>query len=321
MLPFKTLIKTYKKRLLRRMPQEGSFPTAISGVELHRRDTPTEPGTYFMTPRILLLVQGCTHTVVGATDYYCREGDLLVAGVGLPNTSRISDVAPEGPAMSMCLDLDKALVAQLIMDMPTKDVHESPAGTGFTVQPLEVEILDAFVRMEALLDTPEHIPTLAPMIIREIHYRLLVGPSGDILRTLYTYGSKKNNVVRALAWLEENYQKPLRVDFLAEMVHMSSCTFHRYFKETTSLSPLQYQKTLRLHEAQRLMFFENMDVNRACEAVGYESLTQFTREYKRLFGEPPYRNITQLKRRHGVESAYPRSFGKKQPRRSNRRRR
>ena len=142
-----------------------------------------------------------------------------------------------------------------------------------------MDVLDAFLRLTELLDTPDQIPVLAPMIVREIHYRLLVGPRGRFLRAVNTAGSRGNRIAKAIAWLRNNYKEPLQVDELARKVNMAPSTFHRHFKQITTLSPLQYQKRLRLYEAQRLMLVENEYDSSACLAVGYESPTQFNREY------------------------------------------
>lgn len=295
------LMEEYKVRLRKRAPYEGNFSTPISGLDIHRRDAPTTPTRCFVKPEIALLVQGCKNLLVGTEEYFCRENQLLIAGLDLPNTSAIIEVEPGKPTMSMTLELDTALIAQLCLEVPPNSSPDAVNPNGIMIQPLDASILEAFLRLDALLDTPEHISVLAPMIVREIHYRLLVGPDGNQLRALHTFGSQKNQVVRAVSWLNENYSKPLQVEALADMVHMASCTFHRHFKEITSLSPLQYQKRLRLHEAQRLMIMEDLDANSACIAVGYESLPQFTREYKRLFGEPPRRNVTRWQREHERE--------------------
>jgi len=146
-----------------------------------------------------------------------------------------------------------------------------------------------------LLEKPEQIPVLAPLIIREIHYRLLIGAQGERLRMINMLGTQSNQIARTITWLRDNYKEPLQVDELARKVNMATSTFHRHFRLVTTLSPLQFQKRLRLYEAQRLMLVENEDAAIAALAVGYESPTQFNREYKRQFGEPPHRHVSQLR--------------------------
>lgn len=282
--------------VLGQLPEPGSYATAIEGVDVHRRDTATMPENCLYLPRIVKIVQGRKRSVVGDEEYFYGENDIFVAGVDMPNTSNIFEASPKKPCMSISIDLDRNLIAQLAMEMPDAAPIDDDAANGLLVQPVDAEMLDAFIRLAKLLEQPERIPILAPMIIREIHYRVLIGPGGEKLRSLYTYGSQKNQIARAISWVKDNFKERFTIEELAGRVHMATSTFHRRFKETTTVSPLQFQKRLRLHEAQRLMIIDDLDANSACEAVGYESLTQFNREYKRLFGEPPRRNITRWQR-------------------------
>jgi transcriptional regulator GlxA family with amidase domain len=155
-------------------------------------------------------------------------------------------------------------------------------------------VLDALLRFTDLLEQPAQQAVLAPLLIREIHYRLLLGPLGNQLRMIHTQGSQSNQIAQVITWLKSNYKKPLNVTELAKQVNMAPSTFHRHFRELTTLSPLQYQKQLRLSEAQRLMLVDRRDVGSAGYAVGYESLTQFNREYKRMFGAPPRQDVQRI---------------------------
>ena len=166
---------------------------------------------------------------------------------------------------------------------------------GLSVADVDPDILHAFLRLVELLEKPEQIPILGPLIVREIHYRLLIGPQGEFLRRLNTLGTQSNQIAQAITWLRDNYREPLQVDKLAQKVNMATSTFHRHFKEVTTLSPLQFHKRLRLYEAKRLMLTESKDASSASLAVGYESPTQFNREYKRLFGEPPHRDVMRMR--------------------------
>ena len=156
-------------------------------------------------------------------------------------------------------------------------------------------LLDAFYRLISLLDRPERQKIMAPMIINDIHYLLLTSPLGDILRSVNTKGSRNNQIADAIAWLKENYRQPLKIEELAHKFNMAESSFYRHFSKVTSLSPLQYQKRLRLYEAQRLMLSENLDAANAAYEVGYESASQFNREYKRMFGMPPKTNVNRMK--------------------------
>lgn len=179
------------------------------------------------------------------------------------------------------------------MEMPPASEKQSGRGGGLSIGELDADLLQCFLRLVELLDKPEQIRIRAPMVIREIHYLLLAGPQGESLRQLNTLGTQSNMIAQAISWLKDNYKEPLHVDELARRANMSSSTFHRHFKEITGLSPLQFHKQLRLHEAQRLMVLENRKASSVSLLVGYESDTQFNREYKRLFGEPPYRDKLQ----------------------------
>ena len=291
MLDLESAKKEIKARMLRRMPDEGSYATGVEGVGIHRRDVRNDPHQCLYGPRIIYILQGCKHTTVGNDEYCYGENDLFLSGVDLPNSSHIMTASPEEPCMSLTIDLDRSLIGQLALEFPMRG-GASEAGFSLAVQPIDAQILDAFLRLEAVFDNPDEITILGPMILREIHFRLLSGPNGNLLRSFHTFGTQKNQVSQAIGWLKKNYKAAFRVEDLAEQVHMAPSTFHRHFKEVTSLSPLQFQKRLRLHEAQRLMLADDCDVAGACEKVGYESLPQFTREYRRLFGEPPRRNVT-----------------------------
>lgn len=295
----KQAISLLKKRLAQRMPSEGSFATQIPGVDIHRRDTASGVTNCLYKPSIIKLVQGKKLCQMGRDEYLYEEDNVFIAGVDMVNTSNVFEATPEKPYLSITVDLDRNLLAQLATEMPASASGEN-ATTGLLVQPASTEMLDAFLRLEALLDKPDQIPFLAPMIVRELHVLVLLGPGGNRLRLFYTYGSQINQIARATAWLKDNFKERLTIEDMAEHVHMAPSTFFRHFKEVTGDSPLQFQKKLRLHEAQRLMLTGDWDATGACGIVGYESLTQFNREYKRLFGEPPRRHVKRWQHEHSL---------------------
>lgn len=176
-------------------------------------------------------------------------------------------------------------------------VQESKECASVSIADASSDILEMFLRLVELIEKPEQIPIRAPMMLRELHYLLLISPHGENLRHLNTIGTQNNQVVQAIDWLRHNYKKSLKVDVLARQVSMSTSNLHRHFKLLTGISPLQYHKQLRLYEAQRLMLVENERVSNAALSVGYESVTQFNREYKRLFGEPPLRDMNRRRER------------------------
>jgi AraC-like DNA-binding protein len=242
----------------------------------------------------VVVVQGSKRSVIGSEEYRYGENHCLVIGVDLPSANHVITASPEKPFLAVTLDLDKYLITQLAAQtLPSPRTESSFKGVAVTE--VDPDLMDAFLRLVELLDKPEQIPVLAPIIIREIHYRLLIGPQGERLRMLNTLGTQSNQIAGTIGWLRDNYREPLQVDELAKKANMATSTFHRHFHQITTLSPLQYQKCLRLYEAQRLMLVENEDAAHAALAVGYESPTQFNREYKRMFGEPPHRHVNRLR--------------------------
>ena len=284
-----------KEKLLGWMPLPGRYPTAIEGLTIIRRDSVNQPENCFEKPLVAVIIQGFKRSIIGSEEYRYGENDCLVAAVDLPSVSYITEASPDRPLLALSLGLDKYLISQLAAEVPPPSRSANGSCRGISIATVDPDVLDAFLRLAELQEKPEQIPVLAPMIIREIHYRLLIGPQGERLRMLNTLGTQTNHIARSITWLRENYKAPLQVDELAKRANMATSTFHRHFRELTSLSPLQFQKRLRLYEAQRLMLSENEGAEAAALTVGYESPTQFNREYKRLFGVPPHRHVSQLR--------------------------
>lgn len=288
----KTLLK---ELVLGRMSGPGEYASGLDGVRLYRRDETTTPQNCFYRPVIVKMVQGTKRVTMGAEEFRYGEDDVMVTGVDMPGTSMVCEASAEAPSLSIALDLDKNLIAQLALEMPPTPMDPGSVVRGIHVQPQDAELLDAFLRLAELFSAPEKLSVLGPMLVREIHYLLLTGPNGHRLRSFHTLGSQGNQVVQAISWLKQNIAIAVQIEELAEKVHMAPSTFHRHFKEVTTLSPLQFQKRLRLHEAQRLMLTEDLDASSASVAVGYESLSQFSREYKRLFGDPPRKDVRRVR--------------------------
>lgn len=287
--------KMLTRTLAAKMKDPGDYPTVVNDVTLFRRDVTNRNENCLYSPLIVIIAQGTKRTQVGTEIYDYHQGDVMVMGVDLPATSVITEASPESPYLSMAVALDSTMIARLSMEMPPSNFESPPASSGLIVQQADAELVDAFLRLCVLLDRPERVPVLAPMIIREIHYLLLLGPNGHSLRSFHTSGYRCNQIARAVSWLKDNLSKAVQIEEIANELDMSPSTFHRHFKAVTNMSPLQYQKKLRLHEAQRLMLAGDLDAGKACSAVGYESLSQFSREYKRLFGDPPRRNVVKLR--------------------------
>lgn len=279
-----------KEKILRRLPGQGVSVTDVPGLRISRRDEPNKVENCFSEPIAGVIVQGFKRSLIGSEEYRYGENQCLIAGVDMPSSSYVIDASPEHPFLALALLLDKQLITRLAAETPLPPGPGTASYKGISIADVDPDVLDAFLRLVELLDKPAQIPVLAPMIVREIHYLLLIGPQGEHLRRLNTLGTQSNQIARAITWLKQNYREPLQVEELAGKVNMATSTFHRHFKEVTTLSPLQFHKKLRLYEAQRLMLAERENATKAALSVGYESPTQFNREYKRLFGESPHRD-------------------------------
>lgn len=280
-----------KEILLRHMDGPGVYPSAINGLTLVRREAVNRSERCFEKPLASVIVQGGKHSAIGTHTYHIRENQCLVSGVDMPSSSYTIDPAPEKPFLSLFFYLDRQILTDLIMDMEPESRPPFIEEQSVSVVDAEPEFLEGVLRLAELLDKPKQIAVRAPLILRELHYLLLIGQQGGILQGLYTQGSQNNQVIEAISLLKRNIAAPVRIDDLARQVNMSISSLHRHFKSVTGFSPLQYHKQLRLYEAQRLMLMENERAANAALSVGYESVTQFNREYKRMFGEPPHRDV------------------------------
>ena len=280
-----------KEKLLKWLPEQSRLETPIPGLALTRHDENTSAIRCFYTPMIALVVQGFKRSMIG--DHEANYGELhcVTVGIDMPGVFHITDASPQAPFLSLSVKLDRRIITQLITEVPSIVTAQEGEVTPIVVDEAGKDLLQVFSRLVELLDTPSRIPVLAPMIIREIHYYLLCGSQGKCLRLFNTNGTQANQIAHAISWLRENYTSPLRMEELARYVNMAPSTFNRHFKEVTSLSPLQFQKRLRLYEAERLMLLEGKDAGTAALMVGYESGSQFNREYKRQFGAPPRKDI------------------------------
>lgn len=268
--------------------------TAVPGLSLFRRDEPTGPisGTY--EPSICLVAQGAKRVLLGDDTYVYDARHYLITSVHLPTVVQIITASREKPYLGLKLKLNQREMSQLMADSNLPPPRTQQSSRGMATGEVTLPLLTAFQRLIELLAEPKDIPILAPVIQREIIYRLFVGDQGERLRQIASAGSQSHQIARAIDWLKGNYAQPLRIDDLATEVNMSTSTFHHHFRALTAMSPLQYQKTLRLNEARRLMLAERLDAATAAFQVGYESPSQFSREYSRLFGAPPLRDITSL---------------------------
>ena len=273
----------------------GDEPTGVPGLSFYRREQPCRPVVCMVPPSIVLVAQGEKQLWVGGEGYPYDTARFLVTSLDIPANSEVLAASPQQPCLGLTFKLDLRILAELIAqsELPPKRERAVLKGVGIGV--VTEGMLASFARLVALLDEPEAIPVLAPLIQREIHYRLLQSDQAGRLRQICAVDGQGYRIARAVDWLKLNYDAPLRVDELAARVQMSAATFHHHFRQLTAMSPLQYQKWLRLNEARRLMLNEQQDVSSAAFKVGYESPSQFSREYSRLFGVPPKRDMATLR--------------------------
>ncbi|MDM8358884.1 AraC family transcriptional regulator [Pandoraea communis] len=269
---------------------EGTTPTAVDGLFVHRILHPGGPKPALQQPAFAVIAQGEKRLQIGEEHYAYDPMHYMVSSVHLPVVAQVSGASEQSPYLGLRLNLAAEDVTSLIGDEHLPPPAPSASGRGLYVNRLDAALLDAVLRLLRLLETPRDIPILAPMIRREIVYRLLMNGQGVLLRQMALQDSQMNRIARAVRWLREHYAQPLRVEALAQEVHMSVSSLHHHFKLVTAMSPVQYQKQLRLQEARRLIFVADIAVAAAAQAVGYESASQFSREYARVFGEAPLRD-------------------------------
>jgi len=269
----------------------GAQATAIPGLTLYRRTTPTPcyPATY--EPSLTVFAQGRKRITLGGTTYLCDESTFLLSSVDVPVVSQIVAASEEVPLLSLHLKLDMAAVREILSKDEFRPSPDWSQARGIAIGKTTVDLLKPCSRLLDLLDSPEDIPFLSDLVQREIVYRLLRGPQGERLRAIATLGDQSQKTAKAIAWLKANYAKPLRLEELAAVARMGMSTLHHHFRALTAMSPLQYQKQLRLQTARERMLTEGLDAASAAFDVGYESASQFNREYKRFFGQPPIRDV------------------------------
>jgi len=276
--------------------RDGSHPTAIPSVTLSRRSHPTEPVYGVDRPALCIVAQGSKDVMFGGGMYRYDPDHYMVISVDLPTIVKVVDATPETPYLGLHVDFDPAEIGEMIVEsgLPMSNGHGFKPG--LFVSPFTPDLREAVLRLLRLLETPQDIHVLEPLIKREIIYRLLTSENGGVLRQIAMTNSQAQSILHAIGWLKENYAQPLRIEELARELHISPSSLHHLFRSITSASPLQYQKRLRLQEARRLMLGEGLDAANAGLRVGYGSPSQFSREYHRLFGAPPLSDIARLRK-------------------------
>ncbi|HTJ25342.1 MAG TPA: AraC family transcriptional regulator [Candidatus Limnocylindria bacterium] len=276
-------------------PGESPFRTAFTGLVLLRSDHEKPPGHLLYVPALCVVAQGAKWAMAGEQRYDYRAGQALVVSVEMPLSGRVAEASPQEPYLGLIVELDLAVMRTVFAALaaPPRLDGETPAG--LFVADVDATLADCLLRMVRLLDAPDAIPLLAPAIMRELCYWLLTGPHGAAIAKLTLGGGRTERVLRALHTLRERFAEPVRVEELARIAQLSPSAFHRAFKALTGISPLQYQKQLRLIEARELLVAGGTNVETAAYRVGYESPSQFSRDYARMFGAPPRRDAAALR--------------------------
>ncbi|OWQ83775.1 hypothetical protein CDN99_25235 [Roseateles aquatilis] len=282
------------EQVVRHLPRPGDHLSQVPGLSFYRRDEACTPACTLLEPSLSVMVQGRTRVILGSEVYEYDAGQFMLTSVDLPTITQILGGSESHPVLSLLLKLDLDIVREVAGDI---DLHKMPVesdGSAMTLGRITSELLDPVVRLVSLADKTKDIPIVAPLISREIIYRLLTGHVGGQLRNIAMFGTKHYRIAEVITWLREHYAQPVKVETLAQMAAMGVSTFHHHFRAITRMSPLQYQKQVRLHEARKLLLTEALDAGTAAFRVGYESVTQFNREYRRAFGNPPIRDISLL---------------------------
>jgi AraC-like DNA-binding protein len=282
------------RRIDRSTPADGIHDTALPALRFFRASDPGAQVCAMYEPGLALVAQGAKQVFLAGESYRYDQANYLVTSIDLPVSSQVIGATPEQPYLCAMLRFDTRRIGELLAETDMPEPTTS-AGRGLSVSPLSSELLDTVLRLVRLLDTPQDLPILAPLVERELLYRLLLGEQGPRLRHIATNGSRGHQISRAIGWLKNHYHQPLRIEELAGTVSMSASSLHHHFRAITAMSPLQYQKQLRLQEARRLLLTERCDVASAAHRVGYESPSQFSREYSRQFGAPPLRDAERLR--------------------------
>lgn len=282
---------------------EERFETGIPGVRLARRTEPTPPCSVTYAPSVIVVAQGVKRVDIGATTLYYSPSRFLLTSLDMPALASVAEASAAEPCLAMMIQIEMPVVRELLSREEMSVTSTTGGLRAMTLAEISEEFLDACCRLLRLLENPADIPILGGLIQREILYRVLRSSEGSRLRAIATQGEQSHRTAKAIAWIRENYRDPLRMEELAEVAGMAVSTLHHHFRALTALSPLQYQKQVRLQMARARMLTDGIDANAAAFEVGYESASQFNREYRRLFGNPPVRDVRRLRSANGRAAA------------------
>lgn len=280
----------------RHTPEDGTYSCPLPGVTLIRASSPTMPMPVIYTPTLCLVAQGTKEARLGETTYRYNAENYLIASVELPVMGSVIEATEERPYLCLQLDFDMAALSELAIHYPGTLTDAQDPPTGIMLNKTTPELLDAAVRLASLLDTPHDIDALAPLTLREIFYRLLTGSQGSIIRHMAQAESRFSQIARSIIWIRTHFREACRIEQAASVAGMSRSAFHHHFKAVTTMSPIAFRTHLRMQEARRLMVSDAVDAASAGFHVGYESPSQFSRDYVRIFGMPPARHANQLRK-------------------------
>jgi AraC-like DNA-binding protein len=286
------------ERIARAVPQDGRAEP-LKGLQLHRESSTQELVHSVAVPAFAVIAQGSKRVSLGDDSYHYDPMHYLLVTADLPIVTCVLEASQEQPYLSLALRLDPTLVGSVMVEAGHVSPRRRADVRAMDVSPLDAGLLDAVVRLVRLLDTPAQAPFLLPLIRREIVYRLLMGEQGNRLRHIALQGDQAHRITRAIEWLHDEFDQPLRIDDMAQELGMSVSSFHHHFKAVTAMSPLQFQKQIRLREARRLMLGEGLNAASAGYRVGYNDASHFNREYKSVFGLPPLRDVERLQEAGG----------------------
>jgi AraC-like DNA-binding protein len=275
--------------------QDGVHPTSIPACFLVRESIITEPISRVNEPSFCMIVQGEKEVWLGEECYRYGPGNYIVASVDLPVTGQVIKASADSPYLALKLEFTSSEILEVLSESDIQSGQRKNAKRAMFISESEPSLLDAVCRLACLLDNPKHIPILAPLFKKEILYWILQGPHGEALRQIALEGSNASRIRNVIEYIMKNYEKPIRIEDLAEIANMSVASLHRHFKEVTAMSPIQFQKQLRLQEARRLLLAESTDIADVAFRVGYESQSQFSREYSRTFGFSPRADLNRLR--------------------------
>lgn len=275
--------------------KDGVHPTAIQSLFFLRDSKASEPRHGVYTPSLCMVVQGAKEVWLAQEHFRYSPADYLVASVLLPVTAQVTEATPDVPYLGFKLEFTTSQIFEVLRDSGIRVKSKGNSKRAMFVSQTESSLLDAVVRLARLLDNPKDIPVLAPLFTKEILYRVLQGHNGSVLEQMVMEGSPSNQISDVIEQITNNYTDSIRIEELAETANMSVSSLHRHFKEVTAMSPIQFQKQLRLQEARRLLLNESADATEVAFRVGYESPSQFSREYSRMFGLPPRQDIKRLR--------------------------